>query len=77
MNASDQNPSKLLVGTGDTDDSGSFEDTDGSSDKELGESNLAAFVKQQKAKLCKSRGIDETKESLEKKRYVNRKVDNC
>ena len=74
MNASNQNLSTFVVGTGDTDDSGSFEDTDGSSDKEVGESSLAAFVKQQKAKLCKSRGIDGTKESLEKK-YDNRKVD--
>ena len=75
MNASNQNLSPFGVGTGDTDDSGSFEDTDGSSDKEVGESSLAAFVKQQKAKLCKSRGIDGTKESLEKKKYVTRKVD--
>ena len=67
MNASNQNLSTFVVGTGDTDDSGSFEDTDGSSDKEVEESSLAA-------KLCKSSGIDGTKESLEKK-YVNRKVD--
>ena len=65
MNASNQNLSPFGVGTGDTDDSGSFEDTDGSSDKEVGESSLAAFVNQQKAKLCKSRGIDGTKESFE------------
>ena len=81
VTAPNTNLSRFEVGTGDTDDSGSFEDTDGTSDKEMGESNLEAFVGQKEDKLCGigSSRIDKTQTSsrkfLEKKKYGNRKLE--
>ena len=79
MNAPNQNLSTFEVGAGDTDDSGSFEDSDGSGDKGLGGSNLASFVRQQETELCNTFGIGNTQSSsrifLEKKEYANRKLD--
>ena len=66
MSSSNQNLATVEVET----DSGSFEDTDGSSDKDQGESDLAPLVKQEKGK---SHRIGKTNASLEKK-YVKRKV---
>ena len=81
VTAPNTNLSRFEVRTGDTDDSGSFEDTDGTSDKEMGESNLEAFVGQKEDKLCGigSSRIDKTQTSsrkfLEKKKYGNRKLE--
>ena len=66
--------------TGDTDDSGSFEDTDEAIDNEMEESNLVAFVRQQETELCESSGIGKTQASSRKllemkKKYGNRKLE--
>merc|ERR1712192_15989 len=64
---------------GDTDDSGSFEDSDGSSDKGVVESNMESFIRQQEAELCNAYRIgriqSSSKKPLEKKKYTNRKKD--
>ena len=79
MNAPNQNLSTFEVGNGDTDDSGSFEDSDGSGDQGMGGSNLVSFVRQQEAELCNAYGIGKIQSSsrkpLEKKDRANRKPD--
>ena len=79
VNAPNQNLSTFEVGNGDTDDSGSFEDSDGSGDQGMGGSNLVSFVRQQEAELCNAYGIGKIQSSsrkpLEKKDRANRKPD--
>ena len=79
VNAANQNLSTYEVGNGDTDDSGSFEDSDGSGDKGMVGSNMESFVRQQEAELCNTYGIGKIQSSsrkpLEKKEYANRKPD--
>ena len=68
------NAPNLDLVVGDTDDSGSFEDSDGSSEKGMVGSNFMSVVRQQEAEPCKAYGIGKIQSSsrkpLEKKDFA-------